>query len=454
VQKNVDGELRLFGAGSQFVLDFGLEDQKLRLPGARTLAQLASDPRGTANPNDFANRDGTRFGLSGSSSHDMVDTSFDVNWRDSVRTSFQSGTYIDTHSRVLSFSPRVRIHHEKFGFPGTLILGLDLEDWDYQSLRANSLETLGAPTARILASQENRAFFVQNHSQVTPSTKLTLGFRQQQVEMAAVDRINAAAYAQGRKKSTPRSWEAGLAHDLDATSAIHGKWGQSFRVSTVDESYSQFGGPAGDAIVALLGPQISRDHELGYQYRSGATRARASAFLNELENEIHFYSPTFTNINLPPTRRKGIELDWSAPVSSGVSVFANIAAVDAKFRDGQLGGVNLKGKSIPLVPREKASLGASWAFLENSRLNAVITHVGKQRYDNDQANTFPTLMPGYETVDLKLSHKMRDVTLRASINNLFDRNYYSYGIRNAAGTSFNAYPQAGRTVLVAMEFSM
>ena len=49
---------------------------------------------------------------------------------------------------------------------------------------------------------------------------------------------------------------------------------------------------------------------------------------------------------------------------------------------------------------------------------------------------------------------MRDVTLRASINNLFDRNYYSYGIRNAAGTSFNAYPQAGRTVLVAMEFSM
>ena len=83
----------------------------------------------------------------------------------------------------------------------------------------------------------------------------------------------------------------------------------------------------------------------------------------------------------------------------------------------------------------------------------MITHVGKQRYDNDQANTFPTLMPGYETVDLKLSHKMRDVTLRASINNLFDRNYYSYGIRNAAGTSFNAYPQAGRTVLAVLEGS-
>ena len=34
--------------------------------------------------------------------------------------------------------------------------------------------------------------------------------------------------------------------------------------------------------------------------------------------------------------------------------------IDARFRDGRFGGADVGGKSIPLVPRESANLGATY----------------------------------------------------------------------------------------------
>jgi iron complex outermembrane receptor protein len=63
-------------------------------------------------------------------------------------------------------------------------------------------------------------------------------------------------------------------------------------------------------------------------------------------------------------------------------------------------------------------------------------------------------MPAYDLVDLKLVHDRRDWAVSLAVNNLFDKNYYSYAIRNGAGTSFNAYPQAGRTLLGTLELKL
>jgi iron complex outermembrane receptor protein len=79
--------------------------------------------------------------------------------------------------------------------------------------------------------------------------------------------------------------------------------------------------------------------------------------------------------------------------------------------------------------------------------------VGKQRYDNDQANTYPQEMPTYGLVDLKLTHDVGNLSLAASVANLFDEAYYSYGIVNTFNcTTFCAYPQPGRTVFVSAEY--
>ena len=55
---------------------------------------------------------------------------------------------------------------------------------------------------------------------------------------------------------------------------------------------------------------------------------------------------------------------------------------------------------------------------------------------------------------MKLTRQWRDWTLAISANNLFNTQYYSYGIRNGAGTSFNAYPQGGRTLLATLQVKL
>jgi iron complex outermembrane receptor protein len=187
--------------------------------------------------------------------------------------------------------------------------------------------------------------------------------------------------------------------------------GRSFRIATVDEVYSQFGGPSFDAIVTLLEPQTSREQEVGLEYRVNDLRLRASAFRMDLDNEIYFFFPTSSNINLPPTRREGVELDASLRAGPTLFFFGNVSATRARFR-----------------------------------------YVGRQYYDNDQTNSFPDRMPAYATADLKLTHSVRNLSLSAAVNNLLNKHYYSYAIRNSAGTSFNAYPQPGRTLLASAEY--
>jgi iron complex outermembrane receptor protein len=459
-QQNVEGDLRWFGPNGFAAFKFGMDNQNLRLPGARAAEQLQSDPRGASTPGDFSTRDGTRGTLAVSYDLGFGELSTELGYREGVRTSLlkdYSGfgspdIYTDTRTRTRSFSPRLRIPYAALGDRHSLVVGVDADDWDYDSRKATSVETLSNPTAHVFATQHSWALYAQQNTAIGEDAKLTLGARGQRVTTAARDAVNPAAYASGSKTSTPRAWDIALRQNLTRTAAVYGRVGRSFRIATVDEVYNQFGGPSFDAIVTLLEPQTSRDHEIGLEYRTSDLRVRASAFLIDLKNEIYFFFPTFSNINLPPTRRKGIELEASRRAGPNLSLFVNVSATQARFRDGEIGGVDVSGNTIPLVPRNAANTGFSWQLDGSTRLNGVARYVGRQFYDNDQTNTFPHRMPAYMTADLKLTHVADRISLGASINNILNKRYYSYAIRNTAGTSFNAYPQPGRSFLLSAEY--
>ena len=52
-QQNIDGEMRLISSVGHVALKFGFENQSLQLPGARTRAQLVSNPRGATTPRSW-----------------------------------------------------------------------------------------------------------------------------------------------------------------------------------------------------------------------------------------------------------------------------------------------------------------------------------------------------------------------------------------------------------------
>jgi len=473
-QKNLQGDLRYQFRNGSAMLKFGLDDQELELPSNRTELQLQSDRRGTSTPRDFSTREGAYVTLRGKYNVGSANFAADLSFRDNHRTAlfddyfigdfFDSKVFVNTHTDVWLFNPRIKLPFQTSGISHELVLGANFEWWDYHSKRFTGPEAIpGEAFANILqadvvAEQQNKAVYLQYAATLPLKTVVTLGGRVQWVDDKANDRFNPAAYARDQQHRTLHAYDVGVRQPLGSTLSLYGKFGRSFRIATVDEIFNQFGGPAFDSIVNLLEPQTAHTGELGVEYKQGTIRARASVYRTNLNNEIGFIiiNPFvfFANLNLPPTRRQGAEFEGSWSPIDKLDLFASYTFSDARFRKGVFGGVDVSGNTIPLVPRHAASATSIFRITTKSRLSATINYVGKQVYDNDQANGFFRRMPDYVTVDLKFAHQIANWLLSFSVNNLFDEKYYSYGIRNGAGTSFSALPARKRNFWFTINYQL
>jgi iron complex outermembrane receptor protein len=450
-QDNVTGDLRFGGADGTLALKFGADAQRLRLPGVRDQNQLAYDPRGTDTPNDWSTRDGNFVTLLGSRRLGSVELAADLGYRDQLSTAdyVSLASYYEAKLRSLSFAPRLRWTSEA-SIPTTLVLGMDLSRWDFDRAFAADPASISAPSSSTSASQDNSAFYAQASAQVAPAVKITLGWRTQRVST----RLAQAGFFASDQQQTrsPHAGELGAQLALSERWTAFGRLGTSFRVATVDEDGFTASGK-------LLEPQTARERDAGLEYRDARLRLRASAYEIDLDNEIYFSPivvPFGANTNLSPTRRTGFELFGEARVAPRLELSGSLVLQSAKFETGTYGGVDVSGKDVPLVPRALAQLQAAWRAAPRTQLVASARYVGRQRYDNDQANAYPGLMPDYALADLKLSHNVAGWRLSAALDNLFDKRYYSYGIVGSFGcaTAVCAYPQAGRTWFLSAEHAL
>ncbi len=463
-QYNLEADLRTDVGHGEAVLKFGADNQNLRYPGSRTvdpgmgLNQLETDRRGTSTPLDYGMRDGEHVSLGTSQQFDFGQAAGELSYRDKKQQAYfdaYGGSYLDTDLNLLSFTPRIKIPHQLGGAGNELIIGADLADWDYDSIRSTSPATLGTPTARILAKQSNRALYAQNTTQLDADTKVTLGVRSQRVDYQAKDAVNTAAYASGNQERAVNAYELGLRHNLSQDLLLFGRIGRSFRIATVDEIFDQYGGPSFDSKISILEPQTSKDSEAGIDYQSGNNKVRATLFQMSLNNEIHYNAITFTNMNISPTRRYGLELEGVHSYTDALSFAAAYSYTVAKFREGTYSGVNVAGNNIPLVPRQRLAASTFWKISEKTTLSSNANYVGKQYFDNDQANTFGEKMPAYTTVDMKLSRTEGSWVLTAAVNNLFNRQYFTYGVAsNFTPGRYNAYPMQERSILLSATYEL
>jgi iron complex outermembrane receptor protein len=342
----------------------------------------------------------------------------------------------------------VRWSFTALGIGSTLIVGIDWNAWDYDRRFAASLSTFGAPGSSTSGTQESMGTYLQYNGQLTTTTKLTLGARAQDV----TDHRIAMGFGATDQSQTqkPHAWEIGLSQAFAKNWQVYGKLGTSFRVANVDENGAT---ATGD----LLKTQTARQKEAGIEYRPHELKLRANLYEIDLDNEIYFSPivvPFGANTNLSPTRRRGAELSGQWSVTPTVDLAGSFIYQIARFRTGVYGGVDVSGKDVPLVPRQLASLRSSWRVADKTLFGAVASYVGHQRYDNDQDNSFPRVIPAYTLVDVKLTKEWADWRYSAAINNLLDKKYFNYGlvdIFGQCGTPTCVYPQAGRVFFASAE---
>ncbi|HTE14213.1 MAG TPA: TonB-dependent receptor, partial [Burkholderiales bacterium] len=393
---------------------------------------------------------------------------FSGGWRKKEQTSyFDFGgfpNYRVADLDVGSLTPRVKVNVPLMGHANTLVAGIDVYRWQYRLLQSNAPGNITSPFNTIEADQQNTAAYVQDTLQLNERISLGAGVRHERLKIDAKDRFDPAASGgafgsgapAGSQKETGRAHELSLRYQVAAQTSIHAKTGRSFRFANVDEIYET--SPAFTNQFQFLRPQKARTHEVGFETRGAAGQLRATAFTMAVRDEIHLdaFSSGIGNTNLPPSRRRGVELDGQWLVSKSVTFGAAYTYLDARFREGVLPGsvftqpnVSIAGKTVPLVPRHKLMVNAAWKINSQTRLSAVANHVGSQFMDNDEGNTLGVKIPAYTVVDLKLVYRSGPWTVGAAVNNLFGEKYFNYAVRSQfVADRYNVYPLPERNMTI------
>ena len=205
---------------------------------------------------------------------------------------------------------------------------------------------------------------------------------------------------------------------------------QNYRFAKVDEHTNvPFGQPVG------LETQRGTSYETGAEYDANGLRIGVSAFQLRLRDEISYDASTYTNVNLPSSRRNGLTLSADTGLSDSLRIGAGYGYIDAEIRSG-----THAGKRVPLVPEHQFNLYAEWRPQPNLLLRLDTEYVGEQFLGSDFDNASPPL-DAYTVANLVSHYDLGDWRFSAKINNLFDQRYSETGASSFAGDGFNPSPE-------------
>ncbi len=471
-QQNNTLNLRWALARGSLDLRAGTDRQDLRLPGGRFVEpdmgidDYAANRRAASTPLDYASRDGQRAGLSLLQRFGGVEASVGLDWRDKDQRSYfdQNGfpSYRADKLELTSLTPRIKV---PIG-PHSLVAGVDLHQWRYDSRRTDRPENLGQPGNTVKVEQDTTGVYLQGSFQLPYDTILTAGWRSERATYKGEDTVDFSApnctglfaFCSGapaiEEKQKAEAWELGARHALTRQWQLFGRAGKSFRFVNAEEIYEN------DAFFAaqfqVLRPQQAETLEGGAEWRAGGHALRATLFRTDVTDEIHLdpFTTGVGNTNLPPSRRQGFELDGKAQLGSRVKLSGAYAYTEAEFLEGTLAGsagaigtnMPIAGNTVPLVPRHKLNLGLAWDVAARTLFSAAFTYVSEQVLDNDEPNTLGHRIPAYALVDLKLGQRFDWGRIAATVNNLLDEQYYNYAVRSAFNADrYSVYPLPGRS---------
>ena len=89
------------------------------------------------------------------------------------------------------------------------------------------------------------------------------------------------------------------------------------------------------------------------------------------------------------------------------------------------------------------------------RIDATGSYFSSQFLDNDESNSFVTNIPSYYLLDVKATKTFGRFELTAAVNNLLDREYFTYGVRSqtVGSQSYNVYPMPTRSAYVTLKYA-
>ena len=198
---------------------------------------------------------------------------------------------------------------------------------------------------------------------------------------------------------------------------------------------------------------VNYESGIDWEPREG-TSLDIVGFREDTRNEIVFVAAHTTTgffQNIARARRQGIEASGSLTLPAGFRVFGSYALIDATYQSAVLLASEMPepdsahpGDRFPLSPRHRGSVGVELTHvLGKSLIGAQLSMQAVSRQylrGNDEnlaevnlgGDAEPRIVsgsvPGYSVTDLQLRYERPHVAITAHVQNLFDREYSTFGI--------------------------
>jgi Fe(3+) dicitrate transport protein len=380
---------------------------------------------------------------------------------------------IDTHDSVTAAVKALR-RYELGGREHALTAGVEYMDNDTHR-RQQGLGTTGTGYDLSLVQpgwgrdlhliSDNVALFVENRFALTERWSLTPGFRVESGESVFEGVIVGYDPAELPNTIEHDFTLLGLSTEyaLDDDRSVYAGWSEAYRpilfkdlvpsspLERVDKNLVDGRGYTLEAGFRGQRERLTWDvsaFELGYENRMGTT--------------ANFTGTGFFNLrtNVGDSKTRGVEAflqyRWPLAGDKELRAFTSTTYMNGRYEDAtiRVGNVNIdvEGNRVQSVPewiaRNGVTLAANrfsgtllWSYTDETyadALNAVVP----------SANGSVGLVPAYRVVDVSASYRIAKVSVRASVNNLLDEDYFTKRPEFYPGPGI--WPSDGRSVNVSV----
>ena len=263
---------------------------------------------------------------------------------------------------------------------------------------------------------------------------LTVGLRHQRIKDASYGYVPGVVTDDINYRSSANTPVVGLVYKPAPGVSLYANYIEALQQGTVASS-GGFGPPLANE-GAVFAPYVSRQKEVGVKVDAGKFGASAALFTtgqpqaNVVDNVFGLYGEQ---------RNSGLELSVFGMPAKGLRLLGGATLLESEQR--RTFNAETDGREAIGVPEMQFNLGADWDVpnVQGLSLNARLLHTATQFADAQNLQK----VPSWTRLDIGATWTTRfidrDLTLRARIDNVTDRNYWA----SAGGYPTYGYLVAG-----------
>ena len=400
--------------GTEFELDYDLDDSENRYPNWLTQAQF--------NANPAQNSTGRVYTISDRKSDTLTYK---------VKRKLTDNLTLLRNSSILNKETEIKSYNSSaittYGTPSKY--QYDYYNTDYilnyenGNLKIDSgyttldgSRTFPVATAYVPAnttSKKNIGFFSQLQYDQGDST-YSIGARNETVEYE----YKPVSGTQKNAKHRLEAFDVGFNTRLNPNTTVFTNFNQAFQAPLIDRFFTYNGGFNG-----FMSPSTSKTINVGLNYLTDKSKTKVSLYRSNIRNEMFYNSATYANTNLDESHKQGLELQNTFAVNPNLSTNVNYAYTDAII-DKEADNSDFNGKTNPMTSKHNISASVIYSLSDNASITLTQKYRSSAFAEEDYTNTATQKQKAYNSTDFNFSYSPNeDLEFNFDVENLFENSY-------------------------------